>query len=143
MKKNRFEIKLDLQQKLPDDFLIKYDELNNWHYGKYKPDPTLESSPFKLKIRSWKEVEIIYNNTKMIAGKFNVKAIDRSGEEIDIPFHFIVAKLIKENSKNRVRWKTLYEFFNNFTQKEIDSVNRKVVDQLMPECFERIRQHEE
>lgn len=139
MKKKNFEIRLNLQEQLPSDFSIKYEELEDWFYGKYRPNKKATEKELNLNISSWKEFEIIYEDVSKIAGRFSINAIEKNEKMIEVPFDFMIAKQMIEKTKQRIRWKSPY--YNSITEKQGMTIHKKVVDQLMLECLERLRQY--
>lgn len=130
-----------LEPKLPQDFRITFNELKDWHYGKFKPNSKSSKSGLTLKIRSWKGAEIIYEDNNIIAGRFKIDAIMKDNSKAKIPFDFMIGKLIFEKTKHRIRAKTLSLYYNQLEEKQISSINKKTVDTLMPECFEKLKQY--
>ena len=136
MANNRFKIKVNLQPNLPDDFPIKYEEMDDWHLGKYKPNKDPSNKGMNIKLNAWNEAEILYEDAKFIAGQFTIEA----DEEI-IPFEFMIAKFLYEKSRNKIRMTCPY--FNRLSEKELNSFHRISANQLMPECLERMRLYNE
>lgn len=138
MKKQKFQINLDLKDTLPPDFTISFNELKDWHLAKYKPSS--QSDIVSVKFGPATKINLIYDDPHYFAGRFKLKY--KIGEkESDASFDFMIAKHIKDRTKNICRWNSA--LFSKLTKSQVDYINKKVVDQIMPECFERLRLHKE
>ena len=94
MKEYKFTITIKLKKELPEDFGIEYEEIDEWHLGKFKPNKESSNKGVKINLNSWKEVEIIYEDPKMIAGRFAMEA-----DEAPMIFDFMIAEYIFETKK--------------------------------------------
>ncbi len=133
-------IEIELRTKLPEDFSISYEELSDWNLGKYKPNPNQIEEVITFKIRGIKEVRIIYEDAKCIAGRFDIPVYEGSKltkHNVD----FMIAKHIFERTKPRCGYK--FDLFDKLTKNQVESINHKVIDQIVSKSIEKLRQYNE
>lgn len=131
---------IKLSEVIPEDFSITYEELVEWHLGKYKTNPEIKSDIYKMDLKSIDEVTIIFENVQCVVGRFSITlkgAIGNDSMKID----FMIAKHIRENTKNRVAFRT--EIFNRLTEKQVKSLHAKIIDEIVPASLEKLRQYNE
>ena len=134
------KIIIKLQPTLPEDFNITYDELKDWHLGKYKPNSNQANEIYKLGIKSLEEIELVYEDAYCVAGKFNIPVVSQSDKK-ELNTYFMIAKHILEKTKNRSGFKI--DSFNQLTEKQSSTIHAKFIDDIVPKCLERLRQHNE
>ncbi|KAB2852758.1 MAG: hypothetical protein PHY57_11155 [Ignavibacterium sp.] len=134
------KIIIKLQQTLPEDFNITYEKLKDWYLGKYKPNPNLTDEIYKLNIKSIAEIELIFEDAHCVAGKFNLPVMGQSDiKELNVDF--MIAKHILERTKHRSGFRI--DNFNQLTEKQVNAIHAKFIDDIVPKCLERLRQHNE
>lgn len=134
------KIIIKLQPTLPEDFNITYDELKDWYLGKYKPNPNQTDELYKLDIKSIEEIELIYEDAYCVGGKFNIPVVAQSDKK-ELNADFMIAKHILERTKHRSGFRI--DGFNRLTEKQVNAIHEKFIDDIVPKCLERLRQHNE
>ncbi|MCO6447410.1 MAG: hypothetical protein J5I67_07155 [Ignavibacterium album] len=134
------KIIIKLQQTLPEDFNITYEELKDWYLGKYKPNPNQSDELYKLDIKSIEDIELIYEDAHCVAGKFKIPVVALSDKK-ELNADFMIAKHILERTKHRSGFRI--DGFNQLTEKQVNAIHAKFIDDIVPKCLERLRQHNE